>query len=342
MKKTEYPEAAEIAGILKNAKSVVILQADNPDGDSLASALALEQILSDMDKEPFLYCGIDIPSYLHHLSGWSRVSKDIPHKFDASIIVDTSSDDLFESLKKTNLRKSIANKPCIVLDHHPVEAGIPFATVTCNKNVVATGELIYELAHQLNWPISLAAKELIATSIMSDSLGLVSEGTSSRSIQVISELVENGVSLAKAEAARRELMRKSPELTRYKGQLLQRIEYYDRIATITIPWEEIHKYSPLYNPSMLVIDDMRLTEGVDVAIAFKVYRDGKITGKIRTNFNKGIANDLAFNFGGGGHRYASGFKINDGQLIKDVINESVKIANQLLDKLDQDNKDAVV
>jgi phosphoesterase RecJ-like protein len=178
---------------------------------------------------------------------------------------------------------------------------------------------------------------MIATSIMSDSLGLVSEGTGARSIAIISELVEGGVSLAKAEAARRELMRKSPELNAYKGQLLQRIKYQDRIATIVIPWEEIQKYSPLYNPSMLVIDDMRMTEDTDVAIAFKVYRDGKITGKVRTNFGKGIANELAGHFGGGGHRYASGFKLTDGRSINEIESECIELASQLLNKLKQES-----
>jgi phosphoesterase RecJ-like protein len=335
----KYTESKQIKEILEEAQNIVILQADNPDGDSLASALALEQILGDMGKEPYLYCGIDMPSYLHHLKGWDRVNKELPHQFDASIIVDTSSDGLFESLKKSDQRKWIANKPCIVLDHHPVEDGIPYATVMCNKPVVATGELIYELAQQLNWPLNLTAKEMLATSIMSDSLGLVSEGTGARSIAIISELVEGGVSLAKAEAARRQLMRKSPELNAYKGKLLQRIKYQDRIATVIIPWEEIQKYSPLYNPSMLVIDDMRMTEDIDVAIAFKVYRDGKITGKIRTNFGKGIANDLAGHFGGGGHRYASGFKLTDGRPINQVESESIELASQLLDKLNKDSSD---
>lgn len=76
--------------LLAGANNIVIIQADNPDGDSLASALALESILGDMGKEPFLYCGVDMPGYLHYLPGWDRVSKDLPGKIDASIIVDTS------------------------------------------------------------------------------------------------------------------------------------------------------------------------------------------------------------------------------------------------------------
>jgi len=331
-----YSEAQDIQRILAGATKVVILQADNPDGDSLGSALALEQILGDMSKEPYLYCGVDIPSYLTYLSGWDRVSNELPVNFDASIIVDTSAGSLFETLQKNAGKNQLHRKPCIVIDHHAVELTIPFATVACNHEAVATGEVIYELAQQLTWPVNKDAKEMIATAIMADSLGLVTAATSARSIHIIAELVEGGVSLADLEHARRDLMRKSPELVKYKGRLLQRIEYYvdNQIATITIPWEEIERYSPEYNPSMLVMEDMRLSTGTLVAIAFKLYRDGKVTGKIRCNQGHAIADKLAAHFGGGGHPYASGFKIQDGRSFEAIKTECIQVATKLLNDLD--------
>src|ERR1035438_6865384 len=85
-----YEESAAIGEIVADANKVLILQADNPDGDSLGSALALEQIIGDLGKEPILYCGVDMPTYLHHMTGWDRVEKNFDGSFDISIIVDTS------------------------------------------------------------------------------------------------------------------------------------------------------------------------------------------------------------------------------------------------------------
>ncbi len=336
-----YSEAEQIKQILADAKRVVILQADNPDGDSIGSALALEQILGDVGKEPLLYCGVDIPHYLSYLEGWDRVQKDLPKQFDAAIIVDTSSDSLFETLRKSGQRPWLAAKPVIVLDHHAVENSIDYAKVVCNKPAVATGELIYELAQQLDWPLNHTAKKMIATAIMSDSLGLTTEATSARTIHIIAELVEGGIKIAEMEQARRAMMRKKPELIRYKGALLQRIEFSsnDRVATVTIPWQEIEKYSPLYNPSMLVIDDMRMGEDTQVAIAFKLYNDGHVTAKIRSNYGYPIANELAKHFGGGGHVYASGFKTTDGRPFNEVKSECIEFATQLLDKIEAGKTD---
>lgn len=332
-----YPEAEKIKALIDEADNIVIVQADNPDADSLASSLALEQILGDLDKQITLYCGVDLPSYLTYMPGSDRVIKELPKQFDLSIIVDTSSLALLEQLDKTGARNWLAAKPCLIIDHHSSEPTIGFASVILNPPAVACGEAVYELAKQLDWPLNQSAKEFIAAAILSDSLGLTSEATSARAIHIIAELVEGGVDLAQLENARRETMRREQELIHYKGRLLQRVEFHDngRIAMITIPQEEIDKYSPLYNPPMLVIDDMRLAKSVDLAVALKVYRDGKVTAKIRSNYGKSVSDKLAEHFGGGGHPYAAGFKIQDGRSYADIKTELITTASKLLDGLDK-------
>ena len=63
---------------IQSANNIVIIQAENPDGDSLGSSLALEEVLSDLGKTVTLYCPVDIPeiSSLHSRlgSGAERLS----------------------------------------------------------------------------------------------------------------------------------------------------------------------------------------------------------------------------------------------------------------------------
>lgn len=326
-----------IAEIIDSAKTIVIIQADNPDIDSLASALTLEAILGELGKNPILYCGVDLPIHLHYLAGWDRVGREMPKSFNASIIVDTTSDSLLEQLGKNGGKSWIAAKPSIILDHHTTEATIKFASVIYNPPAVATGEVIYELAAKLQWPVNKDTKKLIAIAILGDSLGLMSDATTARSIHIIGEIVEAGVSLAEIDAARRATMKRDPELIHYKGRLLQRVEFHSqgRIATVSIPWEEIEKYSPLYNPTMLAMDDMRLGKDTCVAIGFKIYHDGKITAKIRCNYGYPIGDKLAEHFGGGGHPLASGFKISKARPYDEVKAEAIKVAEELLSSLDK-------
>lgn len=326
---------AELLRLIDESKSIVIIQADNPDGDSLSSSLALENLLAGQGKNITMYCGVDIPSYLRYMKGWDRVVHDLPKQFDLSIIVDTAALSLLETLQKTGQINWIRTKPCAVLDHHTTESTIDFATITLSENTVSTGELIYNIATDAGWDISLPTAEFLASSILSDSLGLTSEAVTDRSVVVLSELIKMGVSLAKLDALRRSLQKKSPQITRYKGELLRRIEYEadGRLAIIHIPWPEIEKYSHAYNPSMLVLDEMRMVEGVELAVAFKTYPDGRITAKIRTNYGIRIADKLAEHFGGGGHVYAAGFKITDKRQYSDVRSECIRYATELLNNI---------
>ena len=75
---------------------------------------------------------------------------------------------------------------------------------------VATGEVIHKLASQLNWLLSLQAKTFIASSILADSLGLTSEGTTSSTYRLMADLIDSGVDRSALDEARRELS-KMPE-----------------------------------------------------------------------------------------------------------------------------------
>ncbi len=326
---------SEVQNIIDAANHILVIQADNPDGDSLGSALALEAILGELGKKVTLICAVDIAAHLRYMPGWDRVVKDIPSHFDASIIVDTSSETLFEYYEKQQSFAWIKAKPIIVIDHHTNTNGLSYASVTINEQAVATSEVIFRIATTLKWSLPPDACDMMALSIMSDSLGLTTDATSAESFRTMASLVDLGANIPKIDQSRRELMRKERVLLAYKGMLLERVMFDDtgRIASVHIPWQEIEKYSPLYNPSMLVLDDMRLVVGVDIAIAYKVYKDGKITAKIRSNFGKPIAGDLAEAFGGGGHPYASGFKIQDGRSLVDIRAEVNSKVNELLNHI---------
>ncbi len=298
--------------LLNDAKKIVVIQAENPDGDSLGSALALEEILSDLGKEVVLYCAIDIPKYLHYINGWDRVEKDWPRNADAAVLVDTTSALLLvKTLETSGVRSFFESHPLLVIDHHQ-ESGdkLPYEHVALiQDDAVSATEVIYQLATFAEWPISTIAAEQLFIGIQSDSLGLTTQNTTAQSYRIAAELVSHGAVPSDVENRRREYMKKPADILAYKGRLIERIEYSleGKLATVHIPWGDIEEFSDRYNPSVLVIDEMRLVDTVEVAIALKTYPDGKLTGKIRSNTP--IAHIIAGFFGGGGHEYSAGFKV---------------------------------
>jgi phosphoesterase RecJ-like protein len=338
-----YDQAQAIAEIIASADKIVIVQADNPDGDSLGSALAMEQIIADMGKEPYLYCAVDTPGYLCYLPGWDRVQKDLPKQFDASIIVDASTMTLFEKLSASGQQGWLAAKPCVVLDHHlTVDNLIPFATVTINDHTRASaGELIYLLGKQLGWPLSVATQDCLMTSILSDTQGLTNQLAGPLSYRIIADMIEAGVNRSRLEELRREAGKMPLPIFRYKAALIMRTKFAadDQIASVLVPQVDINQYSPLYNPAPLIQNDLLQTAGVRVAIVFKHYDDGKTTAAIRSNNSAPIAAQVAEHFGGGGHAYASGFKITQGRPFNEIESECISLATELLATLDKETPD---
>jgi phosphoesterase RecJ-like protein len=322
--------------LVEDATRIVVIQAENPDGDSLGSSLALEEILGDQGKEVVMYCPVNIPSYLGYAKGWDRVTDQFPTNFDLSIIVDTASATLLERAIVPGNLGFISKAPSIVIDHHMTEGTIPFDHLAMTDSArVATGELIYAWAQESGWGINPQAADSLAVSIMADSLGLMTENTTSTSIRTVAELVDLGASLSDIDGRRREFMKKSPEILAYKGRLIERIEYHvdGQLALVHIPWEEIAEFSHQYNPSMLVIDEMRLVTNVRVAIALKTYPDGKITGKIRCNSGTKVAEQISGYFGGGGHAYVAGFRTYSDNY-EEVKNDLIGAVDRILTEYD--------
>ncbi len=334
-----YPDTDKIKDIIEAANTIVIVQADNPDADSLGSALALEQILHDLGKTPYLYSGAEMPGYLRYLTGWDRVEKELPNKFDASIIVDASTMTLLEKLTKSNQQGWLASKPCIVLDHHEiVDNKVPFSTVEINDhNRSSTGELIYLISKQLGWNMSQVAQENIMHSILGDTQGLSNQLATAETYRIMADMIEAGVDRPYLEEKRREYSKMPLSIFRYKADLIKRTEFKenDSIALLVIPQDEINKYSPLYNPGPLIQGDMLQTKNVRVAIVLKYYDDKKVTAAIRANIGAPIAAGLAEHFGGGGHKYAGGFKTSPNQDIdkikQECFDKSIELLKQIVD-----------
>jgi phosphoesterase RecJ-like protein len=318
------------ATLVTRAKKIIVIQAENPDGDSLASSLALEEILGDLGKEVVLYCPIEMPKYLRYVTGWDRVVTTFDQSADLAILVDTGADILISKVLETpGVRAFLETHPVLVIDHHTTEATLSFDHTMLTDDAVATGQVIYELASKQNWPINRQAAEDLLISIMSDSLGLTTPNVTASTYFVAGKLTDLGASNAEIEDRRREFMKKSPEILAYKGELISRIEYLldGKLALVHIPWEDIQAYSDQYNPSVLVLDEMRLVEGVQIAVAIKTYPDGKLTGKLRANLP--IAEEVSGYFGGGGHAYAAGFRVYEeyDKVVTELVEATSKVLN---------------
>ncbi len=323
---------------LAGKKSICVIQAENPDGDSMGSAIALDYLLKDFTVS--MYCPIDVPRYLRYFEDWSRVTDEFDFRADGYIIVDTAATVLLSKLLEDGaIRNRLYSAPVLVLDHHETEDDLDFAHEAIIEVRPACCELIYEIARAEGLAIEREAAEAIYSGIASDTLGFTSVGVTARTFEIVAELIRAGADVAELEEKRREYMKKSPRILDYKADLIHRVEYSldGALATVHIPWEEILEYSEEYNPNVLILEELRMVEGVRVAVAVKTYPDGKVTGKVRCAWDAPIAEEVAGYFGGGGHRLASGFRTYD-TTYEEVVADLIKIVPGLLAEVHNDGQ----
>lgn len=315
----------KFADFLEGKNKICVIQAENPDGDSMGSAIALDYLLDG--KEVSLYCPVDVPKYLRYFADWSRVTNEFDYKADGYIIVDTAAEVLLSKLlDDTAIRNRLYSAPVFVIDHHETADDLNFPHESIIEVRPSCTEVIYRIAKDLRFDINKEAAEALFQGLLSDTLGLTSASVSAETFEIAAELTRLGASISELEERRREFMKKSPRILDYKADLIHRIEYSldGSLATVHIPWEDIREYSDEYNPNVLILEEMRLVEGVQVAVAIKTYPDGKVTGKIRTSPDAPIAEKIAGYFGGGGHPLAAGFRTYD-TTYEDVVRDLVKI-----------------
>lgn len=323
--------------LVSGAKTILVLQPEKPDSDSLGSSIALENILGDLGKEVAMYCQDEIPGYIRTISGWDRVSDTFPTSFDFTILVDTGGPQMVaRTLEKHG--KALGSKPFVIIDHHTNREPMPFETIDIiNTEISSAGHLIYNIASQFGWAINLEAKQAISVSIIADTGNFVWPITTPEALEIVASFMREGLNLPAIHAANREASALDWDLFEFKQQLLSRIEFYDerKIAILVIKPEELKKYADRYDPAALVVGDMRSIKGVKVTAVLRQYDSTdaknsiKIKGSLRSTLN--IAADAASHFGGGGHLQAAGFRV-DGKPAGVVKAELVEVLTELIKK----------
>ncbi|HEY6736702.1 MAG TPA: DHH family phosphoesterase [Candidatus Saccharimonadia bacterium] len=297
----------QLSTIVETAGTVLILQPDSPDGDSLGSALALEEILGDLGKTVVMYSYKEPEPYLRALEGWDRVSQNLPKAFDAVVLVDTGSPALIKSALEHHFA-ALTAKPFAVIDHHVSRQDFGFKLAAeIVEEAVATGELITRLAGQLGWPINDRAANKLASALLADSLGLTTSGTTAASVEALAELTRRGANLYELYKSKREASALTPELLHLKGRLLEsvRFELDGRLAIAEINPDTVARFKDIAEPYTLILGEMQWTKGVELVAVFKNYGT-KINVPLRSTTQ--AAGPVAEMLGGGGHPNAAAYR----------------------------------
>ncbi len=292
-----------VAVELRKAASVVVCAHVKPDGDAIASVLALTLALHEMGVPslPTLADPDGPPSTYSFMPGFGLF---VPAG-------DLETPDVFVALDTPNLDRlgdaeSLASNSrlLIVIDHHPDNTGFGDVNVT-DPAVAATGLMIWRLLERLEIDPSPEVAFCCWVALIADTGRFAYSNTTPDALHQAAEMLEAGAD--PAEAHRMVYENRTSAAMALEARVLQRIELANR-SRVAHAWVEADDYAETgakAEETEHLVDAVRSIAGIDVAMLLRVDHDHvRVNLRAKTGFDVGA---IARRWGGGGHRAAAGF-----------------------------------
>lgn len=303
----------DIADALSNAKSILMTIHESPDGDAIGSILSLYSTLKLMKKDIVMYSPNVVPMKHRFLKYWENVVTDAKlvegRTFDVLLMLDCGdrnrSGDLITGFKDY--------KTLINIDHHI--SNIMFGDLNLvDAHSSCTGEEVFHVIKELfaknslgKLPVDIATALL--TALYDDTGGMRYSSTTSTTLNVAAELVDNGANCSYvSENLFFNVSREKMELTSHVLSTLT-FEADGKIAYVVMMIKDLETTGAFAEDSEGLIDLPRSIYGVEVAFLAKEVGDKKFKVSFRSR-GKVDVNKFCSNFGGGGHKVAAGCTIN--------------------------------
>src|SRR5271154_6943643 len=285
---------------------LVVTSHARPDGDGIGSALACGQILRVMGKDADVVMHDGVPRIYQNLPFADRVIKSdaIPamQAQDAVVLLEC------DSIGRT-LLAGLEECFLINIDHHV--SGRNFAHINwIDSTVMATAELVYRLARLACVPIDRDIATCLYTALMTDTGSFMFEGTNENTFTVARDLVLAGAN--PAHCARPIYFGHSTAKMRLLGAALSNLHREGPLAWIWVTQEQMQRFGAREEDCEGLVNYALSISDVQVAIFFRELANGRFRVSLRSKGEVNVST-VAENFGGGGHKCASGCSI-DGPL----------------------------
>ena len=298
---------AEIADALRQHESFVVISHVRPDGDALGSQIAMGLALKKMGKKVTVWNEEGLLEKFSFLPGGEIVSFPPPnekHDFDVVLALDTATRQRLgtplDSLGKTRL--------WINIDHHASNPRYG-DLVHIDSTAPATGQIIFELLQSQDLPLDEMIAENLFAAISTDTGSFQYPNTTARTFEIAADILRCGINVGRlSQQLYESYPRRRIELLRV---LLDRMRFDadGSVASFSLPLATANELGVIPEDNEGLIDHLRATRGVIIAIFFEELEDGKIRVSMRSKDERADVCAICLSFKGGGHKLAAGARV---------------------------------
>jgi len=312
----------EFKSLLEQFEKVSIITHKNPDADTLGTALGIYEILKNEKKEVEVCnaCGI-LPNYLDFLPHFAKIKRQID--FDKSLIIscDSGSVDLLEF--------NLSSRVIVNIDHHKSNTNYGTLNIV-NDKCASASQVAYEFLKD-DFTITKNTATCFYVAMVTDTQNFTTLNVTNELFNVASKLLSKGVDIA--EVNRNLTQRKSLSSLRIFSEILETLELYEdaQVASLVATQESFKRTGATSVDTVGIIDYGIALVTVKIAI-FIIELEQTL--KVSMRSDSADVSELAVYFGGGGHRLASGFSVENMDS-KELLNNIIREINKrgLLDEL---------
>jgi phosphoesterase RecJ-like protein len=282
-----------------------------PDGDALGSMLGMADLLAQRGKEVRLAVASLIPpryDFLHPAGEVKRFNApgDDYADCDALIVLDTGTWNQLGELGEW-IRSSSAEK--VVIDHHLTQDLDLKALRFVDTTAEATGRLVYEASLALGTPLRSQAAHAVFVALAMDTGWFHHRNTTAATFELAARLVEHGAQPTLAY----DCLFEQNSLGRILlwARVLSRMEVTlaGQVCHVSLLASDYAATGATPQDSEDLVNYTRSVLGVEVGLFFAEQPAGGIKVSFRSRESVDVAK-IAEQFGGGGHRLASGAILN--------------------------------
>jgi phosphoesterase RecJ-like protein len=281
-----------------------------PDGDGLGSMLALADVLEAQGKTARLTVASVIPPRYDFLDPGRRVRRfvapgDEYRDAEVAVVLDTGT---WNQLGDCGALLRELAVPKVVIDHHLTQDDLG-ALRLVDVTAEATGRLVYEAVTALGGPLGAGAAHCLFVALALDTGWFRHNNTTPRTFQLAGQLVEAGARPTLAYEALFE--QNTAARLRLTGLVLSRLQlaHGGQVCHTEVHRDDYEATGATPHDSEDLINYTRSVAGVEVGLFFLEQPRGGIKISFRSRQRVDIAR-VAEQFGGGGHRLASGAILN--------------------------------
>jgi len=297
----------QVIEALKTKNNFLITAHVNPEGDSIGSQIAMYSLLASLKKRTVIVNNDAVPVNLHFLSGSEYFFQNKPDGFfpETVIILDCPVKE-----RAGHAAKYLGESDAVInIDHHVSNEF--FGDINwVEPSASSVGEMIFDLFNQMSIKLTQSAIEAIYTAIVTDTGMFNYNNTTSRTHEIVGELISLGIDPKKMHEKIFE--NRSVSDIRVLGKTLNTLktETDGKIAYICLTQEMYAEEGVRSVTTDEFINFPRSIKDAEIAIFFK---ENSAIKNINVSFRskgKVDVNLLAAVFGGGGHAQAAGCTLN--------------------------------